>query len=82
MLNTIAGKEVRYIFFSTVRIIPLTVVVYRVLMVCHVEFCYHRGEKSIRDALFRSDLLMNVLKSSVNPILSLFDTDVLAGVDK
>ena len=52
------------------------------LMVCHVEFCYHHGEKSIRDTLFRSDLLMNVLKSSVNPILSLFDTDVLAGVDK
>ena len=31
--------------------------VYRVLMVCHVEFCYHRGEKVIRDYLFRSEPL-------------------------
>ena len=36
------------------RIIPLTVVLYRVMMVCHVEFCYHHGEKYVRDILFRS----------------------------
>ena len=35
------------------RVIPLTVVLYRVLMVCHVEFCYNHGEKVIRDKLFR-----------------------------
>ena len=39
------------------RIISLTVVLYRVLMVCHVEFCYRHGEKVIRDKLFRSDTL-------------------------
>ena len=36
------------------RIIPLTVVLYRVMMVCHVEFCYQHGEKYVRDILFRS----------------------------
>ena len=35
------------------RIIPLTVVLYRVLMVCHVDFCFKYGEKNIRDILFR-----------------------------
>ena len=35
------------------RIIPLTVILYRVLMVCHVDFCYKYGEKNIRDFLFR-----------------------------
>ena len=35
------------------RIIPLTVVLYRVLMVCHVDFCFRYGEKNIRDILFR-----------------------------
>ena len=35
------------------RVIPVTVVLYRVLMVCHVEFCYNHGEKVIRDKLFR-----------------------------
>ena len=42
-------------FFYSIRIIPLTVVVYRVLMVCHVEFCYNHGEKVLRDTLFRFD---------------------------
>ena len=32
----------------------MTVVLYRVLMVCHVEFCYGQGERRIRDKLFRS----------------------------
>ena len=41
------------IFIFLIRIIPLTVVVYRVLMVCYVEFCYNRGEKVIRDCLCR-----------------------------
>ena len=41
------------------RIISLTVVLYRVLMVCHVEFCYRHGEKVIRDKLFRSDPLIS-----------------------
>ena len=42
-------------YFYSIRIIPLTVVVYRVLMVCHVEFCYNHGEKVLRDTLFRFD---------------------------
>ena len=29
------------------------VVVYRVMMVCHVDFCYKHGEKQIRDQLCR-----------------------------
>ena len=33
--------------------IPLVVVIYRVLMVCHVDFCMRHGEKIIRDKLFR-----------------------------
>ena len=35
------------------RIIPVVVVVYRVLMVCYVDFCYTHGEKQIRDQLCR-----------------------------
>ena len=35
------------------RMIPLVVVIYRVLMVCHVDFCMRHGEKIIRDKLFR-----------------------------
>ena len=31
--------------------IPCVVVVYRVLMVCHVELCCNHGEKAIRDRL-------------------------------
>ena len=33
------------------RLIPWAVVVYRVLMVCHVELCCNHGEKVIRDRL-------------------------------
>ena len=42
------------------RVIPLTVVLYRVLMVCHVEFCYNHGEKVIRDKLCRLDTCLTV----------------------
>ena len=31
--------------------VPLVVVMYRMLMVCHVEFCCNHGEKVIRDRL-------------------------------
>ena len=31
----------------------MVVVVYRVLMVCYVDFCYTHGEKQIRDQLCR-----------------------------
>ena len=43
------------------RIIALTVVLYRVLMVCHVEFCHRHSEKVIRDKLFRYDNLLCLL---------------------
>ena len=33
------------------RLIPCVVVMYRMLMVCHVEFCCNHGEKVIRDRL-------------------------------
>ena len=36
------------------RIIPVLVVFYRVVMVCHVDFCCRHGEKTIRDRLVRS----------------------------
>ena len=39
--------------FGNPRTIPVVVVVYRVMMVCHVDFCYTRGEKQIRDQLCR-----------------------------
>ena len=35
------------------RVISLTIVIYRVMMVCHVEFCYVQGERVIRNKLFR-----------------------------
>ena len=37
------------------RVIPVVVVLYRVMMVCHVEFCLRHGEKVIRDKLFREE---------------------------
>ena len=42
------------VFVATInRMIGLVVVAYRVLMVCHVEFCMRHGEKVIRDKLIR-----------------------------
>ena len=42
------------VFVATInRMIALVVVAYRVLMVCHAEFCMRHGEKVIRDKLFR-----------------------------
>ena len=46
------------------------VVLYRVLMVCYVEFCYNFGERIIRDILFRlkkiskKSIISKVLKST------------------
>ena len=55
------------VLYSTVlycRIIPVVVVVYRVLMVCYVDFCYTRGEKQIRDQLCRWPTQYNVISPS------------------
>ena len=49
------------------RVIPLVVVIYRVLMVCHVEFCFKHGEKVIRDKLFRCDNYIICYASSRYP---------------
>ena len=38
---------------SFLRFIPLVVVIFRMLMVCHVDFCHKHGEKVIRDQLLR-----------------------------
>ena len=35
------------------RLIPLVVVIFRMMMVCHVDFCHKHGEKLIRDQLLR-----------------------------
>ena len=59
------GKRNHFFLF---RIIPLTVVVYRVLMVCYAEFCYQHGEKVLRDTLFRSDPLMSFFKAALRMI--------------
>ena len=40
------------------RMIPIVVVVYRVLMVCHSDFCLKHGERVIRDQLFKTSLLL------------------------
>ena len=41
--------------------IPIVVVVYRVLMVCHSNFCLRHGERVIRDRLFRTSLLLPLI---------------------
>ena len=35
------------------RLIPIVVVIFRMLMICHVDFCHKHGEKVIRDQLLR-----------------------------
>ena len=65
-------RKVKETYFYSIRIIPLTVVVYRVLMVCHVEFCYNHGEKVLRDTLFRFDPpMINFTKLNMSNILRL-----------
>ena len=43
----------RSYFIIINRIIPLVVVFYRYLMVCHVDICYNYGEKIIKNKLIR-----------------------------
>ena len=43
----------RVISHSFLRFIPLVVVIFRMMMVCHVDFCHKHGEKLIRDQLLR-----------------------------
>ena len=47
-------KIFKYVWFKFFfRIIPTIVVIYRVVMVCHVDIGYKYGERRIRDMLLR-----------------------------
>ena len=59
------------IIISCCRVIPITIVFYRYLMVCHVDYCLEKGEKKIRKILLRMCLVFPVLVGS----LSLFYKD-------
>ena len=53
------------------RVIPLTIVFYRYLMVCHVDFCLEKGEHKIRKILLQMCLVFPIFVGS----LSLFHAD-------
>ena len=53
------------------RVIPVTIVFYRYLMVCHVDYCFKKGEKEIRKILLRICLVFPIFVGS----LTLFHAD-------
>ena len=50
--------------------IPITIVIYRYLMVCHGQFCLEKGEKKIRWILLRLCLALPVLVASLSSFYS------------
>ena len=59
------------LIISCCRVIPITIVFYRYLMVCHVDYCLEKGEKKIRKILLRMCLVFPIFLGS----LSLFYKD-------
>ena len=64
-------KSKSYLF----RVIPLTIILYRYLMVCHVDFCLQKGEKRICQTLMKFSVALPTMVA----FLSLFYLDNLRG---
>ena len=52
------------------RVIPITIILYRYLMVCHVDFCLSKGEKTIQKFLQTLCIILPVLSASISLIFS------------
>ena len=55
------------IFF---RVIPITIILYRYLMVCHVDFCLSKGEKTIQKFLQNLCITLPILTASISLLYS------------
>ena len=58
LVNRLLTSHPHSLFYPLARMIPIVVVLYRVLMVCHSDFCLKHGERVIRDQLFKTSLLL------------------------
>ena len=57
------------------RVIPITIILYRYLMVCHVDFCLQKGEKRICQTLIKTSVALPTMVA----FLSMFYLDNLRG---
>ena len=75
LCDGISTKMNTFTLFQCFRVVPITVILYRYIMVCHVDFCLEKGERKISKILLRASVVVPTLVAS----FSMFYLDNLRG---